>query len=127
MTGDIVRAEPFGLVYVGRRDDQVKISGRRIELGEIEECCRNLPGVLDVAAALKNTPENIQVLVAYLVGDGDQIDIKSCTEALETCNQMVSCRQNPHLFLLWALSHATVLLGPQEMTDSCYRSILYYK
>ena len=104
LTGDIVRAEPFGLVYVGRRDDQVKISGRRIELGEIEECCRNLPGVLDVAAALKNTPENVQVLVAYLVGDGDQIDIKSCTEALET---MLPVGCVPHLVQMENLPRRT--------------------
>lgn len=49
-TGDLVRYNQFGeLVYVGRKDSQIKHMGRRIELGEIEanissidevgECC----------------------------------------------------------------------------------------
>lgn len=40
-TGDIVFENPEGeLVYVERKDRQVKISGYRIELGEIEKCAQ---------------------------------------------------------------------------------------
>lgn len=38
-TGDLVKYNPIGdgsLIYVGRRDNQVKINGQRVELGEIE-------------------------------------------------------------------------------------------
>ncbi|KFA54459.1 hypothetical protein S40293_07999 [Stachybotrys chartarum IBT 40293] len=36
-TGDLVRYEPDGsLMYLGRKDTQVKLNGQRIELGEIE-------------------------------------------------------------------------------------------
>ena len=40
-SGDIVRAEPEGLVFLGRGDEQVKLGGRRIELGEVDAA---LPG-----------------------------------------------------------------------------------
>ncbi|CAA9959672.1 hypothetical protein PTMSG1_03087 [Pyrenophora teres f. maculata] len=36
-TGDLVQYEPDGgLVYIGRKDGQVKVRGQRVELGEIE-------------------------------------------------------------------------------------------
>ncbi|RSO41833.1 amino acid adenylation protein [Streptomyces sp. WAC 06725] len=66
-TGDIVRADPAGLVYVGRADDQVKIGGQRIELGEIDAVLSGLGGVLGAAAAVRTTPAGGQVLVGYVV------------------------------------------------------------
>ncbi|MBL4709767.1 MAG: amino acid adenylation domain-containing protein [Flavobacteriales bacterium] len=45
-TGDLVRLNEVGdLEYLGRIDEQVKISGRRIELGEIESALNRLEGV----------------------------------------------------------------------------------
>ncbi|MFB7666663.1 Pls/PosA family non-ribosomal peptide synthetase [Kitasatospora sp. NPDC056138] len=69
-SGDLVRAEPEGLVFVGRADEQVKLSGRRIELGEVDAALQALPGVRAAAAAVRNTPAGGQVLVGYLVPDG---------------------------------------------------------
>jgi amino acid adenylation domain-containing protein len=43
-SGDIVRFESAGLVFVGRADDQVKLGGRRIELGEVDAALRGLAG-----------------------------------------------------------------------------------
>jgi non-ribosomal peptide synthetase-like protein len=44
-TGDVVRADPEGLVYLGRADAQVKIRGYRIELNEVEAVLAELPGI----------------------------------------------------------------------------------
>jgi len=45
-TGDLVRENSKGdLVYLGRMDEQVKISGRRIELGEIESALNTHPEI----------------------------------------------------------------------------------
>ncbi|KWT57252.1 amino acid adenylation protein [Streptomyces albus subsp. albus] len=66
-TGDVVRAEPEGLVYVGRVDDQVKVGGRRIELGEIDAALAGLDGVRGAAAAVRTTPSGGRILVGYVV------------------------------------------------------------
>ncbi|MCE7003641.1 amino acid adenylation domain-containing protein [Kibdelosporangium philippinense] len=61
-SGDLVRAEPEGLVFVGRADSQVKIGGRRIELGEVDAALLTLPGVSAAASVVHNG----MVLVGYV-------------------------------------------------------------
>jgi non-ribosomal peptide synthetase-like protein len=65
-SGDLVRADPEGLVFLGRADEQIKLGGRRIELGEIDAALQALPGVAAAAAAVKGPPGG-QVLVGYVV------------------------------------------------------------
>ena len=65
-SGDLVRFESAGLVFLGRADDQVKVGGRRIELGEIEAALQQLPGVSGAAAAVRTTGAGNTVLVGYL-------------------------------------------------------------
>ncbi|ROP42187.1 non-ribosomal peptide synthetase [Saccharothrix texasensis] len=49
-TGDLVRELPDGtLDYLGRADDQVKISGFRVELGEVESVLRSVDRIEDAA------------------------------------------------------------------------------
>jgi non-ribosomal peptide synthetase-like protein len=62
-SGDLVRAEPAGLLFVGRADEQVKLGGRRIELGEVDAALQALPGVAGAAAAVRNGT----LLVGYVV------------------------------------------------------------
>lgn len=69
-TGDLVRAEAAGLLFVGRVDDQVKISGRRVELGEIDAVLSALPGVTAAACAVHKTAAGAPVLVGYVVANG---------------------------------------------------------
>ncbi len=65
-SGDLVRYEREGLLFVGRADEQVKLGGRRIELGEIDAALQALPGVAGAAAAVRTTAAGNQVLVGYL-------------------------------------------------------------
>jgi non-ribosomal peptide synthetase-like protein len=65
-SGDLVRADPEGLVFLGRADEQIKLGGRRIELGEIDSALQALPGVAAAAAAVKG-PSGAQVLIGYVV------------------------------------------------------------
>jgi len=70
-TGDLVRRLPSGeLVFLGRADRQVKISGVRIELGEIETALRRHPGVEQVAALAEPSEHGPPKLVAYVVPRG---------------------------------------------------------
>ncbi|WP_158854299.1 Pls/PosA family non-ribosomal peptide synthetase [Saccharothrix deserti] len=75
-SGDLVRAEPEGLLFLGRADEQVKLGGRRIELGEVDAALQALPTVAGAAAAVRTTKGGNQVLVGYVVaGEGfDQAD-----------------------------------------------------
>ncbi|GAB2743328.1 non-ribosomal peptide synthetase [Kitasatospora kifunensis] len=66
-SGDLVRADPEGLVFVGRADEQVKLAGRRVELGEIDAALQALPGVRAAAAAVRKTAGGGELLVGYLV------------------------------------------------------------
>ncbi|MFB9905781.1 Pls/PosA family non-ribosomal peptide synthetase [Allokutzneria oryzae] len=68
-SGDVVRADPEGLVFVGRADDQVKIGGRRVELGEVDAALAALPGVSAAATVVRRTETGTKLLVGYLVLD----------------------------------------------------------
>lgn len=70
-SGDLVRAEPEGLLFLGRADEQVKLGGRRIELGEIDAALQALPDVTGAAAAVRTTGSGTQLLVGYLVAGQD--------------------------------------------------------
>ncbi|MGW6501472.1 amino acid adenylation domain-containing protein, partial [Nonomuraea angiospora] len=59
-SGDLVRAEPEGLVFAGRADDQVKLGGRRIELGEVDAALQALPGVAGAGATIRPNRERRQ-------------------------------------------------------------------
>ena len=54
-SGDLVRNEAEGLVFMGRADEQIKLGGRRIELGEVDAALQALPGVSGAAAAVRTS------------------------------------------------------------------------
>jgi non-ribosomal peptide synthetase-like protein len=72
-SGDLVRFDPEGLVFVGRADEQVKLGGRRIELGEVDAALQALSGVAGAAAAVRKTKSGNQILVGYVLA-GDDFD-----------------------------------------------------
>ncbi|GHI08912.1 amino acid adenylation protein [Streptomyces cellostaticus] len=66
-SGDLVKAEPEGLIFLGRADEQIKLGGRRIELGEVDAALQALPGVVGAAAAVRTARSGNQLLVGYVV------------------------------------------------------------
>jgi acyl carrier protein len=67
-TGDFVYWRDDGqLVFLGRRDRQVKVRGMRVELGEVEAQLRRTEGVLDVVVDLAEDGPAQGKLVGYVV------------------------------------------------------------
>jgi non-ribosomal peptide synthetase-like protein len=82
-SGDVVRADAEGLVFVGRADEQVKLGGRRIELGEVDAALRSLPGVAGAASAVRKTKAGNEVLVGYVIAqDPARFDHEQATRGL---------------------------------------------
>jgi non-ribosomal peptide synthetase-like protein len=74
-SGDLVRFDPAGLLFVGRNDEQVKLGGRRIELGEVDAALQALPDVSAAAAAVRSTRAGNQILVGYVVPGPGVVDL----------------------------------------------------
>ena len=67
-TGDLGLMRPDGcLECLGRKDYQVKISGRRIEAAEIETALLDLPEIKEVVVVARETQPGYHSLVAYVV------------------------------------------------------------
>ncbi|MDX6295243.1 MAG: hypothetical protein QOH50_4318 [Kribbellaceae bacterium] len=82
-SGDLVRNEPDGLLFMGRADEQIKLGGRRIELGEVDAALQALPGVSGAAAAVRASAAGNQLLVGYVVPeDPEAFDQQASTERL---------------------------------------------
>ena len=69
-SGDYGRWLPEGKVeFLGRRDNQVKISGFRIEIGEIENTLLRVPGVREDAVVVTERADGSKRLVAFYSGE----------------------------------------------------------
>jgi amino acid adenylation domain-containing protein len=67
-TGDLARYRPDGTIeFLGRSDDQVKISGYRIELGEIETVLMQHPSVRSTVVVARQDVPGEKKLTAYVV------------------------------------------------------------
>ncbi|SEC23137.1 amino acid adenylation domain-containing protein [Tenacibaculum sp. MAR_2009_124] len=67
-TGDLVKWLPNGSIeFVGRKDDQVKISGYRIELTEIENVLGRINGIQNNCVLVEDNGNRGKRLIAYVV------------------------------------------------------------
>ncbi|HET7288465.1 MAG TPA: amino acid adenylation domain-containing protein, partial [Pyrinomonadaceae bacterium] len=86
-TGDLARFLADGnVVFLGRKDEQVKVRGYRIELGEIEATLKRHTRVRDAIVVTANHSNGTQRgetrLVAYVVVEGDKLGSKQLREFL---------------------------------------------
>jgi acyl carrier protein len=73
-TGDLARQRQDGLlVFLGRRDHQIKLRGHRIELGEVESALREVTGIAEVAAVVQ-AREPGDTLVAFVEAGSNAAD-----------------------------------------------------
>ena len=73
-TGDLVKPEADGnLVFVSRKDFQVKHKGNRIELGEIEVAVNAIDGVTNAACIFDHVLDKL--VLYYTTVDGQPLDI----------------------------------------------------
>ena len=77
-TGDRVRRIAGGVIaFLGRDDDQVKVSGFRVELGEVDAALADHPAVREVASVTRADDRGGGDIVAYVVpSDVDVEDIR---------------------------------------------------
>ncbi|WP_375178817.1 amino acid adenylation domain-containing protein [Enterococcus rotai] len=74
-TGDLGQWNEDGeIVYLGRKDDQIKIRGFRVELQEIEAVLKQMRGIREAVVVLKEEGDH-QFLTAFLVGEFDEQDL----------------------------------------------------
>ncbi|WJK39429.1 amino acid adenylation domain-containing protein [Solwaraspora sp. WMMA2056] len=86
-TGDVAMVLPDGdVVWLGRRDTQVKIRGFRVELAEVEvallRAAEDQPAVRAVAVVAHRREAGDALLVAFLVGDADVVDVSDLGKRL---------------------------------------------
>ncbi len=69
-TGDLAKISSEGkLLYLGRKDEQVKIRGHRIELGEIESVIRKYEPVKEAVVITRKDEHDEDELYAYVISD----------------------------------------------------------
>ncbi|TBH71737.1 amino acid adenylation domain-containing protein [Aquirufa antheringensis] len=73
-TGDLVYENNLGeLIFVGRKDSQIKHMGYRIELGEIETAIHGIDGIKNVCVLYDNKQSQI---VCFYIGDISFADVR---------------------------------------------------
>lgn len=82
-TGDLVRRKPDGtLFFLGRTDDQVKVSGFRVEPGEVEAALASHPGVTRSAVVVRETQPGLKHLVGYAVSKAEPAELRAWVASL---------------------------------------------
>jgi len=103
LTGDLARRLPNGaLLYMGRKDQQVKVRGYRIELAEIETALLRLDSILSACVVAWKPDTDTQqgsdpVLAAYVVAD-EQLPKVSISELRKNLSEYLPAYMIPSSF-----------------------------
>lgn len=116
-TGDLAEVGENGeLLFRGRRDRQLKLSGVRVEPGELEHLIESLPQVASCAVSLSSANSD-RLVCAYTTHDGRSID----AELQEFLQEKLLPVMRPH-----AVRHVLSLpLGPNGKLDQLAFSALF--
>jgi amino acid adenylation domain-containing protein len=102
-TGDLVRyTEDGALLYMGRKDQQVKIRGQRVELGEIEYHIReHIPHLhLSVVECIEHIgPDRHPILAAFVESDGQGTSVLLSDEYEEILEDHLPSYMIPSFFI----------------------------
>ena len=79
-TGDLVFMSEDGLImFVGRKDSQIKHKGNRIELGEIETAAKSIPGIQNACVLYDQTEQQI---VLFIESTDDSLTLRIINNSL---------------------------------------------
>lgn len=98
-TGDIVQYNDRGeLIYLGRKDFQIKHMGHRIELGEIEVAVSSLEGILENCALYDTKHDKIVLFYSGHDTDNESIllAIKELVPHYMVPEKIISMKNLPH-------------------------------
>lgn len=71
-TGDLGKRLPNGdILFIDRKDNQVKINGYRIELGEVEQALQSINGIKSAVVVVKTGSDGNNELISYFTSDKD--------------------------------------------------------
>jgi acyl-coenzyme A synthetase/AMP-(fatty) acid ligase/acyl carrier protein len=84
-SSSINKSDSMKLEWVGRLDNQVKISGLRIDLDELVHVMREYPGVADAVVTIIDDSMKNKQIYAYILSDASvQVSINSIKSYLKT-------------------------------------------
>ncbi|ACC84846.1 non-ribosomal peptide synthetase [Nostoc punctiforme] len=99
-SGDLARYLPDGKIeYLGRIDNQVKVSGFRIELGEIEIALLQYPAVKEAVVIVREDAPGEKVLVGYFVAETGQDSPQIISELRRFLKQQLPEYMVPKIFM----------------------------
>lgn len=120
ITGDMgIYDENDNLIFIGRKDSQIKIHGNRVELEEVEECLNSLNCI--AVSIVCFDPENDELIAFYMA----QCEINK-HETISKLKQLIPDYMIPHKYVLIKKIYYTDSgkVNRKEMLSNYYKKIV---